>query len=61
MANRKNDITVVGYMILEDGSIVPFDSLTEEQKQRWREACCKRLSERLSAYFTQHPEEYAKL
>lgn len=61
MANRKNDITVVGYMILEDGSIVPFEDLTEEQLQRWRERASKRLSERLSAYYSQHPEEYAKL
>lgn len=58
---RKNEITVVSFMILEDGSTVPFEKLTEEQKQSWREACCRRLSTRLDAYYSKHPEEYAKL
>lgn len=61
MAARKNEITVVSFMILEDGSTVPFEDLTEEQKEHWREACCRRLSTRLSTYYSKHPEEYARL
>ena len=47
-------------MLQPDGSAKPFDELTEAEKAAWRESCCRRLSERLSDYFTQHPEEYAK-
>ena len=61
MANRKNNITVVGFVLMEDGSAVPVEDLTPEQRERWIEAACKRLSERMSDYFTQHPEEYAKI
>lgn len=56
----KNEITVVGFMLQPDGSAKPFDELTEAEKAAWRESCCRRLSERMSDYFTQHPEEYAK-
>jgi phenylpyruvate tautomerase PptA (4-oxalocrotonate tautomerase family) len=34
-----------------------IEALTEEQKQR----IADRLSERMSDYYTQHPEEYAIL
>ena len=57
---RKNDITVVGFMILEDGRKVPMEDLTPEQREAWKRSCCERLSQRLSDYFTQHPEEYAR-
>lgn len=57
---KRNEISVVGFMILEDGSTVPFEDLTEEQREAWRANCCKRLSERMSDYFTNHPEEYAR-
>ena len=58
---RKDDITVVCYLILEDGTTVPWEETTEEQRQRfWRNAA-KRSSEALSDYYTQHPDEYARL
>ena len=57
---RKNEITVVGFMILEDGRKVPMEDLTPEQRETWKSRCCERLSQRLSDYFTQHPEEYAR-
>ena len=58
---KRNEITVVGFLILEDGSTVPMEDLTTEQRAAWKESCCKRLSQRLSDYFTQHPEEYARV
>lgn len=58
---RKDDITVVGYLILEDGSIVPWEERTPEQDRRFRENATKRLTAAMSDYYTQHPEEYAKL
>jgi hypothetical protein len=57
---KRGEITVVGYMLQPDGSAKPFDELTEAEKAAWRESCCRRLSQRLSDYFTQHPEEYAR-
>ena len=61
MARRKDDITVVGYLILEDGRIIPWDERTTEQDRRFRENATKRLTQVMSDYYTQHPEEYAKL
>ena len=58
---KKDDITVVGFLILEDGRTVPFEEATEEEIQRFRANAARRLSERLSEYYTQHPEEYANL
>ena len=60
MANRKDNLTVMGFVIMEDASTVPVEDLTPEQREAWMKASCRRLSERLSAYFSQHPEEYAK-
>lgn len=58
---KKNDIEVVGMLILEDGSVVPWEERTPEQDQRFRENATKRLTETMSAYYSQHPEEYARL
>lgn len=58
---RKDDLSFVCYVILEDGRNVPFEELTPEEHQRFRENAAKRLSDRMSAYYTQHPEEYQKL
>lgn len=58
---RKDDIEVVGYLILEDGSIIPWEERTPEQDRRFRENATKRLTAAMSDYYTQHPEEYAKL
>lgn len=58
---RKDDLSFVCYMILEDGSTVPFEDLTAEQRARFRENAAARLSQRMSDYYTQHPDEYARL
>ena len=60
MAGRKNEISVVCYLII-DGQTIPVDELTEEQRRRWSESACRRSSERMSDYYTQHPDEFLKL
>lgn len=59
MANKK--LGYVLYVLQEDGSAVPLDSLTPEEKEQLRQNITQRLSERMSDYFTQHPEEYIRL
>lgn len=58
---KREEIRVVGYLILEDGRTVPMDEITPEERERWLAACRARLSQRMSDYYTQHPEEYARL
>ncbi len=53
---KRRELSFVCYMILEDGSTVPFEDLTEEQRRRFRENAARRLSENMSDYYTQHPE-----
>lgn len=59
--SKKAELSFVCYMILEDGSTVPFEDLTEEQRQRFRESAKERLSARMSDYYTQHPTEFEAL
>ena len=58
---KRCSLSYVCYMILEDGSTVPFEDLTAEQRRRFQENATQRLSERMSDYYTQHPEEWIKL
>lgn len=58
---RKDDLSFVCYMILEDGSTVPWEELTPEQVGRFRERAAERLSAGMSDYYTQHPDEFARL
>ena len=58
---RKDDITVVGFLILEDGNVIPWEERTPEQDRRFREKATKRLTAAMSDYYSQHPEEYARL
>lgn len=59
--NGRREITVVCYVLMQDGRTVPVEELTEEERAEWHRRQLKRLSEDLSAYYTQHPEDYAKL
>ena len=56
----KNDISVVCFLLI-DGRAVPVQDLTEEQRQRWKDGACRRLSRNMSEYYSQHPEEYKNL
>ena len=58
---RKDDIKVIGYLILEDGSTVPMEEVSPEDLQRFKDNAARRASIQLSDYYSQHPEEYAKL
>lgn len=49
------------YVIMPDRGPVPVNELTEEERANWKENMRERLSENMSAYYTQHPEEYARL
>lgn len=40
---------------------VELDSLSSEEKERVRGIWSARLSRNMSAYYSQHPEEYGKL
>lgn len=51
----------VCYVIMPDRGPVPVNELTEEERVCWKENMRQRLSENMSAYYTQHPEEYARL
>ena len=57
----KKEITCVCFVLMPDGRTVPVEDLTEEERAEWHRRQLKRLSEDLSAYYTQHPENYAKL
>ena len=58
---KKKELSFAIMMIMEDGRTVPFGELSEEERARWRENAAARLSERMSDYYTQHPEEAARL
>lgn len=51
----------VCYVIMPDRGPVPVEDLTDAERKQWHENMRRRLSENMSAYYTQHPEEYAAL
>ena len=54
-AGRRKELTCVSYVIMPDGRTVPVGELTGEERAQWQENMRRRLSEDLSAYYTQHP------
>ena len=46
---------------MEDGTVKPFEELTAEEEKRLRENIRKRLEKSMSLYYSNHPEEFAKL
>lgn len=54
---KKDELSFACYMILEDGSSVPWDSLSPEQIRRFRERAAQRLSANMSEFYMQHPDE----
>ena len=61
MAGKRREITVRSFVIMPDGRTVPVEDLTDEERAEWHRRQLQRLSEAMSDYYTQHPEEYAKL
>ena len=60
MAKRK-ELTATVSVIMEDGTVKPFEELTAEEEKRLRENIRKRLEKSMSLYYSNHPEEFAKL
>lgn len=61
MAGKRKELTCESFVIFPDGRTVPVGELSEEEREQWRANMRQRLSEAMSDYYTQHPEEYAKL
>ncbi len=55
------DIKCTCYIMLDGAEAVPIESLTQEQQERCRRVWSERLSRVSSAYFSNHPEEYAAI
>lgn len=47
--------------VIVGDTIKPFDELTEDEHKQLRDNARERLSNSLSTYFTQHPDEYRKI
>lgn len=56
MANNQK-IECVSYIRGSGGSLIPFGSLSSEEKQAVRERISENVSKALGDFFTQHPEE----
>lgn len=61
MAGERKELTCVSYVIFPDGRTVLADELTPEEHAQWQQNMLRRLSENMSDYYTQHPEQYARL
>lgn len=57
----KKELTCVSFVIMPDGRTVRAEELTAEENAAWQRRMLQRLSENMSDYYTQHPEEYARL
>lgn len=58
---RGKPLGFVCYVIMPDRGPVPVKELTESERAQWQQNMLQRLSEDMSAYYSQHPEEYAAL
>lgn len=48
-------------VLRRDGSIVPLAAMTPQEYRAFVDRCSKRLSETMSAYYSQHPDEFKRL
>lgn len=55
------ELTCVSFVLLPDGRAVPPEELTKEERECWQQDLRERLSETMSAYYAQHPTEFAAL
>ena len=58
---KRQPLTYVCYIHMENGETLELDQLTPEQRAQWQENVRRRLSATMSGYYTQHPEEYKLL
>ena len=55
---KKKEITFSAYITIDGAEPVPWESLSEKEIEDVKKQMSKNLSERMSAYFTAHPEQY---
>lgn len=55
------ELTAVCFLLTKDRGAVPLAELSEAERDAWRESARARLSAEMSAYYSQHPEQYARL
>ena len=58
---KRNELTATVRVIMEDVTDQRFEELTTEEEKRLRENIRKRLEKSMSLYYSNHPEEFAKL
>lgn len=56
MARR--ELTCCNFLIKEDGTTVPFEELTEKEREDFAERAGQKMAEAFQDYFSRHPEEY---
>lgn len=54
----KGDMTCHNNLIMQDGTIVPFENLTFEQIQEWEEHAGESMAKAFQEYYSHHPEEF---
>lgn len=57
----RKELTGRCFIEINGAAPVPFDSLSAEEKARVMDIWSERLSRTMSAYYTNHPEEYSKI
>ena len=54
---KKQEYECVSYIRGADGSLIPFSTLTPEEKQTVRARISENVGKALGSFFQQHPEE----
>ena len=58
---KRQPLTVVGFLIMEDGNTKPIDELSAEERENWDRERTERLKRVMTDYYRQHPDEFALL
>lgn len=61
MDMARNELTYRCFIEIDGKEPVPIDSLSSEEKERVMGIWSDRLGRNMSAWYSQHPEEYARL
>ena len=60
MAKRK-EITIILSVEMDDGTIRSWEDLSQQEVETVKEHMRSRLSAAMSAYYTQHPDEFERM
>ena len=58
---RGKPLEVVGFMTYEDGRVVPFESISEQERIEWNKKVIKRLEAVMPGVYQNYPEALASL